>query len=78
MSRDADTERWLRLLTLVEQAGGRISAAEWIRLGKVVGYDARGLGGFFRGNEPSMTVDGDDRILTERGIAYLDEYGRKQ
>lgn len=71
-------DRWLRLLTLVEEAGGRISSAEWGRLGALCGYDPRGLGGFFRGNEPSMMADGDDRVLTAKGRAHLDEHGRRR
>jgi hypothetical protein len=78
LSSGSADDRWLRLLTLVEEAGGRVPSAEWGRLGELVGYDPRGLGGFFRGNEPSMAADGDDRILTPRGIAHLDEYGRRQ
>jgi hypothetical protein len=71
-------DRWLRLLTAVEEAGGDVSAAEWANLGLLCGYDPRGLGGFFRGNEPSMRADGDRRIITSRGIAYLDEFRRRR
>jgi hypothetical protein len=78
MSSGSPDDRWLRLLTLVEEAGGRVPSAEWGRLGTLVGYDPRGLGGFFRGNEPSMAADGDDRVLTTHGIAHLDAYGRKR
>lgn len=76
LSGSAD-ERWLHLLTMVEAAGGRVPSAEWGRLGRLCGYDPRGLGGFFTGGSPSMEADGDDRLITARGIAHLDEYGRK-
>lgn len=78
LSSGSTNERWIRLLTMVEQAGGRVTSAEWGRLGVLCGYDPRGLGGFFTGGEPSMVADGDDRVLTARGHAYLDEYGRRQ
>ena len=77
MSSGSQDDRWLRLLTLVEEAGGHVSSAEWGRLGTLVGYDPRGLGGFFRGNEPSMAADGDERYLTTRGLMHLETYGRK-
>ena len=44
---------------------------------KVAGFVTH-LGGFFRGNEPSMAADGDDRVLTAHGIAHLEKYGRKR
>lgn len=70
--------RWLRLLTMVEDRGGRVSAQEFVELGRAAGYDnPRGLGGFFHGDS-SMRVDGDDRVLTETGKRYLDRYGRRR
>jgi hypothetical protein len=58
MSHGSDDERWQRLLTLIEDAGGHVSPADWRRLGVLCNYDPRGLGGFYRGDQPSMEVDG--------------------
>jgi hypothetical protein len=76
-SGDNDDQRWVRLLRLVEDAGGRVSSDEWRRLGAQCGYDPRGLGGFFRGGNPSMYVDGDDRVLSDRGGYDLDDHLRR-
>ena len=72
-----DDKRWLRLLTKVEAAGGTVSADTWPGLGAVVGYDPRGLGGFYRGAGASMRMNpNDSRSLTEVGKKCLDQYGR--
>ncbi len=71
------SERWRRLLTAVEDAGGTVSRDEWRTMGITCGYDARGLGGFYRGRNASMRVNSDGtRSLTAAGKAYLDEHGR--
>jgi hypothetical protein len=70
--------RWLRVLTRVEELGGRVTPDEWRDIGAEFGYDPRGLGGFFRGANASMRIDGEDRVLTDQGARVLDEFGRQQ
>ena len=71
-----DVVRWRRMLSLVESHGGRVSVSEWLDFGRQCGYDTRGLGGFFRGAGASMRSEGDERVLTEMGTKYLDQFGR--
>ena len=70
--------RWRRMLTLVEERGGKVSGSEWATLGKQCGYDPRGLGGFYVGANASMkrTKSTDERVLTTAGRRYLEKYGR--
>src|SRR5262245_23620618 len=73
----ADERRWRRLLTMVEDAGGKVTPDQWKDLGLKCGYDARGLGGFYRGAKASMKVNRDgSRSMTKAGKDYLDTYGR--
>lgn len=73
----AADERWRRLLTMVEDAGGTVTSDEWRDLGRKCGYDPRGLGGYYRGTKASMRVNADGtRSLTPAGTAYLDRYDR--
>jgi hypothetical protein len=75
----ANDDRWQRLLTMVEDAGGTVTGDEWRDLGLEVGYkDVRGLGGFYRGTGASMRVNPDGtRSLTAAGADYLNKYGRR-
>jgi len=74
----AADQRWLRVLTMVEDRGGRVSAAEWAKIGAKCGYDPRGLGGFHTGAEASVKrlKSTDERQLTAAGRRYLEKYGR--
>jgi hypothetical protein len=65
-----------RLLHAVRQAGGDLSAEEWARLGIAHDYDPRGLGGFFRGAEPMMAMQGERRVLTEHGLRFIERWER--
>jgi len=71
-----DYARIWRLLHAVRQAGGDLNAEEWSRLGIAHDYDPRGLGGFFRGGEPVMTVQGERRVLTEHGLRFIERWER--
>jgi hypothetical protein len=71
-----DYARIWRLLHAVRQAGGDLSADEWARLGAAHDYDPRGLGGFFRGGEPVMTMQGERRVLTEQGQRFIERWER--
>jgi hypothetical protein len=71
-----DTARIWRVLHAVRQEGGNLSAEEWTRLGAAHGYDPRGLGGFFRGGEPAMAVQGERRVLTEQGLRFIERWER--
>lgn len=76
-SGDSSGDRYRRILTAVENAGGRVSKEEWYEFGRKAGYsDNRSLGGFFRANGGAMRIEGDEWVLTENGIEYLDDYGR--
>jgi hypothetical protein len=65
--------RWFRragaVLNDVDQAGGVVDKETWREIGLRLGYDPRGLAGFYTGNDPSMRrdPDSDERRLTERG-----------
>lgn len=64
---------WFRragaVLNEVDQAGGKVDKETWRGIGLGLGYDPRGLAGFYTGNDPSMRRDphSDERRLTERG-----------
>lgn len=64
---------WFRragaVLNDVDQAGGAVDKETWREIGLRLGYDPRGLAGFYTGNDPSMRrdPDSDERFLTERG-----------
>jgi hypothetical protein len=64
---------WFRragaVLNDVDQAGGAVDKETWRQIGLRLGYDPRGLAGFYTGSDPSMhrDPDSDQRILTERG-----------
>ena len=72
----AEHSRWLRLLTMVEDAGGRVDEETWRAMGRKCRYDPRGLGGFYRGTNASMAVKGTKRVLTRSGKEALDQHGR--
>jgi hypothetical protein len=76
-SQVADERRWRRMLTMVEEAGGTVTGVQWRELGVKCGYDARGLGGFYRGTNASMKRNANNtRSLTASGKNYLNKYGR--
>jgi hypothetical protein len=64
---------WFRragaVLNQVDAEGGAVDAHRWRQIGIDLGYDPRGLAGFYTGNDPSMRRDpqSDQRYLTERG-----------
>jgi hypothetical protein len=73
----AADERWRRMLTMVEKAGGPVTRDQWRAMGLKCGYDVRGLGGFYRGTYASMKRNADGtRSLTKAGKDYLNKYGR--
>jgi len=73
---DSDTERWLRALTMVKDAGGAVSGKQWRSILVACGYDPRGGGGFYTGANASMRREADDsRVLTDAGKAYLAQFG---
>lgn len=53
--------------------GGVVDRAELHKIGRIYGYDPRGLGGFFVGDEPSLRYIGKDRnkIVLERSAEEL-------
>jgi hypothetical protein len=65
---------WFRragaVLNEVDRAGGAVDKERWREIGLGLGYDPRGLAGFYTGNDPSMRrdPDSDERRLTERGL----------
>ena len=57
-------------LNAIDEAGGAVTRSEFSTLGRTFGYkDARGLGGFATGQNPSIRSEGEMRVLTERGKA---------
>ena len=68
-----------KFLKAVEDAGGNVSPTELSRLARENGYDPRGLGGYYTGDNASLRHDGDRRLLTAAGRRYIerwkDEFG---
>jgi hypothetical protein len=69
-------EHWFhrpgKMLWLIREQGGQVTTEEFYRLGAELGYDRRGLGGFFSGKNPTLEIAGDgsppgDRRLTPVG-----------
>jgi hypothetical protein len=54
-------------LDAIDGSGGAVTRSQFSALGQKYGYDARGLGGFASGNDPSIRSEGEMRVLTERG-----------
>lgn len=67
-----NARKWELLNGLLEDHGGDVGAEAWAVLGRQCGYDPRGLGGFFAGNQPLMASDGERRILTEVGREFIE------
>jgi hypothetical protein len=66
------------LFTAIANSGGRIRRSESAGLGRACGYDPRALGGFFRGADAPLRIEGDEIVLTDAGKRGLDRYGRSQ
>lgn len=75
---DEGLEWWDRrchVLVEVYNRGGVIPADDWYRIGADLGYDRRGLGGFFTGNEPTMVaIAGNRHALSPSGRREAEEY----
>jgi hypothetical protein len=57
-------------MNAIDAAGGAVTRSQFSVLGRKYGYaDARGLGGFATGKNPSIRSEGDMRVLTQRGKA---------
>jgi hypothetical protein len=73
---------WFRragaVLNDVDQAGGVVNKEAWREIGLRLGYDPRGLAGFYTGSDPSMRrdPDTDERLLTERGRLEAENWRR--
>ncbi|WP_299960174.1 hypothetical protein [uncultured Modestobacter sp.] len=70
-------DRYYRLLVDVYEHGRHgLPAAQFAPLGRALGYDARGLGGFFVGTRAPLRR-GDERVvLTAEGHRLVEEYLR--
>jgi hypothetical protein len=59
-----------QLAAAVEERGGRVERLQFLLLAGDCGYtDGRSIGGFYSGRPPMFRDDGDDVVLTERGVA---------
>ena len=68
-------DRRCRVLVEVLSRGGIVTAPEWSDIGRELGYDRRGLGGFFTGGNPTMTpIAGGRHALTETGRRDAEEH----
>lgn len=68
-------DRRCRVLVEVLNRGGIVTSTEWSDIGRELGYDRRGLGGFFTGGNPTMTpIAGGRHALTEVGRRDAEEY----
>lgn len=69
-------ERYLQVLVDVYERGGRhgVSAEAWSAIGDRLGYDRRGLGGFFTGARAPLRHTQDRVALTVYGERLVDEY----
>jgi hypothetical protein len=67
--------RWWSLLSAVAARGGTMDATEFRRLGVEHGYDPRGLGGFFGGQNATMRREGETVELTASGRHWNEHWG---
>jgi len=72
-------DRRLELLKIIYDAGGALLREEFHKEGNKLGYNTRGLGGFFVGKKPLLTyvkIKGKDyAALTEEGRKVLRAHG---
>ncbi len=65
----------LRVWHEIHQKGGIVPLEELHKIAGKIGYDLRGLGGFFGGNEPSLTrIAGGKVALTESAVKKVERY----
>lgn len=69
--KDAVRARRRALLEALSQAGGMVSREKFLEIGRSLGYNPRGLGGFFVGAATLEKV-GDIVRLTDRGSRLLE------
>ncbi len=61
------------ILTELAKRGGLVSREEWQSLGREMGYDPRGLGGFFTGRRPSVRWTSGGLVeITADGRTWVD------
>jgi hypothetical protein len=60
-----------RLLTRVADAGGRMHKLELHQLAREVGISPASLAGLYRGSNPLLSTERDERVLTAAGRATL-------
>ena len=71
---DPAMERFILLLEAIVAVGGRLPKAEIRRIAVSLGYDARGVGGFYRGNGSLRSVGKDEAEITTVGRQLLADH----
>jgi hypothetical protein len=68
----AEYRRSWGFLKALDDAGGEFSTHELSQLARHCGYDPRGLGGFYNGENASLRItEADKRVLTDAGRRYV-------
>ena len=75
---ETNAEYWqgrLRVLCDVLLKGGVVTYDEWGAIGQEHGYDRRGLGGYFTGNNPTIRqiFDG-KKSITDEGVSQVNSF----
>ncbi|MBU4532488.1 MAG: hypothetical protein U1D96_08870 [Eubacteriales bacterium] len=65
------TVRWVAPLAEVERAGGVVTPLELSWFCRKYGKNPKGVAGYFTGSKPSMRSIGDQRSITEDGLARI-------
>jgi hypothetical protein len=69
---DASPEQVRRLLRRVADAGGRMHKLEVHQVAREVGMSPASLAGLYRGGDPLLATERDERVLTDAGRSQLD------
>jgi hypothetical protein len=73
---EEELHRTWSLLAQIANRGGEVTTEEFYAIGDELGYDRRGLGGFFRGKFRSLDMDHSTGIrrLTPAGKGFVDRW----
>jgi hypothetical protein len=69
---EASPEQVRRLLRRVADAGGRMHKLEVHQVARETGLSPASLAALYRGSEPVLTTERDERVLTDTGRTALD------
>ena len=65
------------MLDALDRAGRRVWREDWKGLAREAGYERGAPSGFFRGNPPVVSYDGEDVVIRERGLDAARDFWKK-